>query len=98
MKKVLRFVSGHVNIVLLVVFCLPRMHERYFFMAGPLSVALAARERRALPAAVLIELAMLSACWDLGVSLRAASCMMLAAIVLTGLCAKGTCEAQKPCV
>ena len=68
--------------VLLVVFCLPRMHERYFFLAGALAVALAARSRRALPAAVLIELASLSTYWALEIPLAAASCMMLAAIVL----------------
>ena len=84
--------------VLLVVFCLPRMHERYFFLAGILAVTLAAADRRALPAAVLVELASLSAVLDLGISLRAASVMMLAAIVLTGLGAKRACEAQKSCV
>ena len=84
--------------VLLVVFCLPRMHERYFFLAGILAVALASQDRRALPAAVLVELASLSAVLDLGISLRAASIMMLAAIVLTGLGAKRACEAQKSCV
>ena len=84
--------------VLLVVFCLPRMHERYFFLANVLAAALAAKNRRALPAAVLVELASLSTYWDLGIPLRAASCMMLAAIVLTGFDAKRACEAQKSCV
>ncbi|MBR4039832.1 MAG: hypothetical protein IKJ11_07025 [Clostridia bacterium] len=70
-------------LVLLIVFMLPRMHERYFYMAVPLSIALAAgRGGRCVPAAALIELAMLASCWALAVPLSLASVMMLAAIVL----------------
>ena len=68
---------------LAIVFLLPRMHERYFYLAGALSVALSCRLPRMLPAAALIELASLSTCWALEIPLAAASCMMLAAIVLT---------------
>ena len=92
------FLRTALLMVLLVVFCLPRMHERYFFLAGALAVALAARSRRALPAAVLIELASLSTVLDLGIPLRDTSVMMLAAIVLTAFDAKRACEAQKSCV
>ena len=68
---------------LLVVFFLPRMHERYFYMAGVLSAALAARRGgRAVIAAALIELAMLSTCWTLAITLPMASAMMLAAALL----------------
>ena len=78
--------------VLLIVFFLPRMHERYFYMAAPLSVALACRRGgRAVAAAVLIELAMLSTYWALAISLPLASAMMLAAaalILMDGDCSK----------
>ena len=69
-------------LVLLIVFLLPRMHERYFYLAGALSVALACRLPRMIPAAALIELASLSTYWALELTLAAASGMMLAAIVL----------------
>ena len=69
-------------LVLLIVFLLPRMHERYFYLAGALSVALACRLPRMIPAAALIELASLSTYWALELPLAAASGMMLAAIVL----------------
>lgn len=72
--------------VLLIVFLLPRMHERYFYMAVPLSLAMAARRGgRCVIAAALIELAMLSTYWALAISLSTASAMMLlaAALVLT---------------
>lgn len=79
--------DGYVHLalllVLVIVFLLPRMHERYFYLAGALSVALACRLPRLLPAAALIELASLSTYWALEIPLAAASCMMLAAIVLT---------------
>lgn len=72
--------------VLLIVFFLPRMHERYFYMASSLSVVLAVRRGgRAVIAATAIELAMLATCWELAVSHAAASLLMLlaAAILLS---------------
>lgn len=70
-------------LVLFVVFLLPRMHERYFYLAVPLSIALAGRRgTKALIAAALIELALLSTYWALAIPLYAASCMMLVAAVL----------------
>ena len=78
--------DGYVHLALLlalmIVFLLPRMHERYFYLAGALSVALACRRARMVPAAVLIELASLSTYWALEIPLAAASGMMLAAIAL----------------
>ncbi|MBR5301534.1 MAG: hypothetical protein IKU38_01705 [Clostridia bacterium] len=69
--------------VLLIVFLLPRMHERYFYLATPLSIALAARRGgRHVIAAALIELALLSTYWALAIPLSVASCMMLAAAAL----------------
>ncbi|MBQ4265697.1 MAG: hypothetical protein IJB85_09310 [Clostridia bacterium] len=93
--------SGYVRLallmVLLVVFLLPRMHERYFYMAVPLSIALAARRGGlAVPAAAMIELAMLATCWALAVSLPAASLLMLTAIVLVLTdCCKNVCGADE---
>lgn len=70
-------------LVLFVVFLLPRMHERYFYLAVPLSIALAGRRGgKCVIAAALIELALLSTYWALAIPLHAASCMMLAAAVL----------------
>ena len=80
--------------VLLIVFLLPRMHERYFYMAVPLSVALACRRGgRAVIAAALIELAMLATCWTLAIPLAAASAMMLAAAVL--ILSDGNCNEDR---
>ena len=73
-------------LVLGIVFLLPRMHERYFYLATPLSIALAARRGdRVVIAAALIELALLSTYWALAIPLSTASVMMLAAgaLVLT---------------
>ena len=70
-------------LVLAVVFLLPRMHERYFYMAIPLCAALAARRGGvAVVCAALAELAMLATLWALAIPLHAASLMMLAALVL----------------
>ena len=70
--------------VLAIVFLLPRMHERYFYLATPLSIALAARRSgRAVLAAVFIELALLSTYWSLSIPLNVAALMMLAALTLT---------------
>lgn len=62
-----------------VVFLLPRMHERYFYLAEALCVALACRRPRLWPAAVLVSAASLSTVWDLNIPLPVASAMMLAA-------------------
>ncbi|MBQ7885422.1 MAG: hypothetical protein IJ313_00855 [Clostridia bacterium] len=70
-------------LVLAIVFLLPRMHERYFYLATPLSIALASRRGgRAVIAAALIELALLSTYWALAIPLSLASGMMLTAIAL----------------
>ena len=66
----------------LVVFFLPRMHERYFYLPVVLSLAMACRRPRFLPCAVLLELASASRLLDMGIPLRAASLMVLAAAVL----------------
>lgn len=69
--------------VLLIVFFLPRMHERYFYMASALSAAFAARRGgRAVLAAAAIELAMLATCWELAISHSTASLLMLLAIII----------------
>lgn len=78
-------------LVLLVVFLLPRMHERYFYLATPLSIALACRRgRRLIPAAALIEVATLICYWELA-PLAIASSLMLSAIVLVLMGEKPVC-------
>ena len=67
------------------VFFLPRMHERYFYLAEALLLALSARDRRYAPALLAAETACLSRLWDLGIGLRAASLLMLAALAWTAL-------------
>lgn len=44
-------------------FLLPKMHDRYFFVADVVSFVLAARDRRWLPVAVLVQVGSLSAYW-----------------------------------
>ena len=73
---------------LLVVFLLPRMHERYFYLPLALSLAAAVRERRMIPCAALLELAMLATLLDMGLALSACSAMVLLAIVWALLCAR----------
>ncbi|MBR5560864.1 MAG: hypothetical protein IKU73_05555, partial [Clostridia bacterium] len=71
-------------LVLLIVFFLPRMHERYFYMTSALSAALAVRcGGRHVYAAAAIELATLATYWALAITLPAASLLMiLSAIIL----------------
>lgn len=77
-----QYVKLALLMVLLVVFLLPRMHERYFYMASALSVAYAARRGgKAVAAAALIELSMLATCWALAITLPMASVMMLTAVI-----------------
>jgi len=79
--------------VLAIVFLLPRMHERYFYMTSALSAAFACRRGgRAVFAALLIELAMLSTYWALSVSLAQASLMMLCALALLLTLRNGDCR------
>ena len=82
-------------LVLLVVFLLPRMHERYFYLTTPLSIALACRHGgRFIPAAVMIELATLACYWELA-PLPLASLLMLGSIVLTLMGEKPVCGARE---
>jgi len=82
-------------LVLLVVFLLPRMHERYFYLATPLSIALACRRGgKLIPAALLIELATLACYWELA-PLPLASLMMLGATMLVLMGEKPVCSANE---
>ena len=69
--------------VLVIVFLLPRMHERYFFMADVLAVTMACRDRRFVLPAALIQVASLAGYWDLGIPLGVSAALMLLAIALT---------------
>ena len=92
------YVRTSLTMVLLAVFLLPRMHERYFYLADILALVLACRDRRAVLPAALIALASTSRLWDMGISLQAASVMMLfaGALVLRLECcpAKDACEKE----
>ena len=82
--------------VLLIVFFLPRMHERYFYMALPLAAAYAARRgAKAVCALALMELAMLSTLWELVITLPVASLLMLAAAILVIADGKEDCTSEK---
>ena len=83
--------------VLLIVFFLPRMHERYFYMALPLAAAYAAAHggKASVCALALMELAMLATLWELAVSLPVASLLMLAAVILVIADVKRDCVIKK---
>jgi len=85
--------------VLCAVFFLPRMHERYFYLAEALLVALYARDGRRAPALAAAELACFSRLWDMGISLRAASLLMAFSILATAVPIRKfgrTGEGEKP--
>jgi len=78
--------------VLLIVFFLPRMHERYFYMALPLAAAWACgRKGVSVAALALMETAMLSTLWETAIALPAASLMMLAAAAIVLASGKEIC-------
>ena len=67
---------------LTIVFCLPRMHERYFYLADILSVTWAARNKKAAPVCALIALASLGSYWETALPLNICALMMLTALIL----------------
>ena len=64
-------------------FFLPRMHERYFYLAEALLCALTALDERRAPGLLLAEAACFSRLWDLGIGLKAASLLMLFCLFAT---------------
>ena len=78
--------AGYLRLALLlplaIVFFLPRMHERYFYLADILSVALAAYDKKAAPVCVLAVFASFSCYWETLFSLPVCALMMLAALIL----------------
>lgn len=66
-------------LVTAIVFLLPRMHDRYFYLADMLAAALACRDRRYAPAAVMMALASLSTLWLTPIPLWGAALLVLAA-------------------
>ena len=79
--------AGYLCLALLlplaIVFFLPRMHERYFYLADILSVALAAYDKKAAPVCALAVFASFSCYWETLFSLPVCALMMLAALILT---------------
>ena len=65
-----------------VVFLLPRMHERYFYLADMLAIALSCRDRRYAPCAAMMALASLATYWETAIPLVGASLLVLAALAL----------------
>ena len=68
---------------LMIVFCLPRMHERYFYLADILSAVLAAKDKKAAPICALVALASLGSYWETALPLSACAWMMFAAGIWT---------------
>ena len=68
---------------LAIVFFLPRMHERYFYLADILSAVLAAKNRKAAPICALVALASLGSYWETALPLSFCALMMFAALILT---------------
>ena len=68
---------------LMIVFCLPRMHERYFYLADAMAIVAAAEDRNLTPAAALIALASLGSYWETALPLSACAWMMLVAGIWT---------------
>ena len=79
--------EGYLRLALLlplaIVFFLPRMHERYFYLADILSAVLAAKNKKAAPICALVALASLGSYWETVLPLSACAIMMLAALILT---------------
>ena len=79
--------AGYLRLALLlplaIVFFLPRMHERYFYLADILSAVLAAKNRKAAPICALVALASLGSYWETALPLSFCALMMFAALILT---------------
>ena len=78
--------EGYLRLALLlpltIVFFLPRMHDRYFYLADILSVVWAAKDKKAAPVCALIALASLGSYWETALPLNICALMMLAALIL----------------
>ena len=79
--------EGYLRLALLlplaIVFFLPRMHERYFYLADVLSAVLAAENKKAAPICALVALASLGSYWETALPLSFCALMMFAALILT---------------
>ena len=79
--------EGYLRLALLlplaIVFFLPRMHERYFYLADILSAVLAAKNKKAAPICALVALASLGSYWETALPLPFCALMMFAALILT---------------
>ena len=79
--------EGYLRLALLlplaIVFFLPRMHERYFYLADILSAVLAAKDKKAAPICALVALASLGSYWETALPLSFCALMMFAALILT---------------
>ena len=68
---------------LAIVFFLPGMHERYFYLADILSAVVAAKDKKAAPICALVALASLGSYWETALPLSFCALMMFAALILT---------------